>query len=198
MIDAASLPHGPAGRLLAVLLPLVVIAAAYLLIVTPLVGLYADRTSLLAGRDQLRDKLVATAAELPQLRAQLSELSTTSNAQQATLQGASDPVATASLQNRVEQMAASAGAAISSTETLPPEIRDYYRRLGLRVVLNGSFDSLVNFISALETSSIPLIVDNLQIHVVQSRAGANQTARLDAAVDVYGFRANDQPSGARP
>jgi Tfp pilus assembly protein PilO len=104
----------------------------------------------------------------------------------------------ANLQNRVGELAASAGAAVSSTETLPPEIRDYYRRIGLRIVLNGSFESLITVFSGLETSTTPLVVDNLQLHNVQSRAGSSQTARLDAAVDIYGFRINEQSNGPRP
>jgi general secretion pathway protein M len=191
MINISNLPRGLPGRLLALSLTLVVVGAAYALVVGPLLGLYADRASQLSTRELLRDKIVAAAAELPQLRARASELSATSNAQQTTLQGSSDAIAMANLQNRVGELATSAGASISSTETLPPEIRDYYRRIGLRVVLNGSFESLITFFSGLETSTTPLIVDNLQIHNVQTRAGSSQVARLDAAVDVYGFRINE-------
>lgn len=198
MMDISKLPRGLPGRVLAVSLTLFAVAAAYLLIVAPLFGLYADRASQLSTREMLRDKIVAAAAALPQLRARVSELSATSDAQQATLQGSSDPIAMANLQNRVEELATSAGAAVSSTETLPPEIRDYYRRIGLRVALNGSYESLMTFIAGLETSTTPLIVDNLQIHTIQSRAGSTQIARLDAAVDVYGFRLNEQSSGPRP
>jgi Tfp pilus assembly protein PilO len=198
MMDLSNLPRGLPGRVLALSLTLVAVAAAYLLVVAPVLGLYADRASQLSTREMLRDKIVAVAAELPQLRARASELSATSAAQQATLQGSSDPIAMANLQNRVEELATSAGAAVSSTETLPPEIRDYYRRIGLRVALNGSYESLMTFIAGLETSTTPLIVDNLQIHTIQSRAGSSQIVRLDAAVDVYGFRLNDQSSGSRP
>jgi general secretion pathway protein M len=198
MMDLSNLPRGLPGRVLALLLTLVAVAAAYLLVVAPLLGLYADRASQLSTREMLRDKIVAAAAALPQLRAQASELSATSDAQQATLQGSSDPIAMANLQNRVEELATSAGAAVSSTETLPPEIRDYYRRIGLRVAFNGSYESLMTFIAGLETSTTPLIVDNLQIHTIQTRAGSSQVARLDAAVDVYGFRLNDQSNGPRP
>jgi general secretion pathway protein M len=198
MIDLSNLPRGLPGRILALSLTIVVVAVAYLLVVAPLFGLYADRASQLSNRELLRDKIVAAAAELPQLRARASELNATSDAQQATLQGPSDAIATANLQNRLGELSTSAGASVSSTETLPPEIRDYYRRIGLRIVLNGSFESLIAVFSGLETSTTPLIVDNLQIHNVQSRAGGSQTARLDAAVDIYGFRINEQSNGPRP
>jgi Tfp pilus assembly protein PilO len=198
MIDTSNLPRGSGGRILALSLTLVVVAAAYVLVVAPLLGLHADRAALLATRELLRDKIVAAAAELPQLRAQASELSATSDAQQATLRGSSDAIAMANLQNRVGELATSAGASISGTETLPPELRDYYRRIGLRIALSGSFESLMTFFSGLETSTTPLIVDNLQIHNVQSRAGSSQISRLDAAVDVYGFRINEPSGGPRP
>jgi general secretion pathway protein M len=198
MTSSARLPGGLPGRFLALALTFVVALAAYALVVAPLLGVYSDRSLLLANRELLRDKIAAVAAELPQLRARANELSTTSDAQQTTLQGSSDPIAMANLQNRVEELATSAGASISSTETLPPEIREYYRRVGLRVVLNGSFPSLMTFLSGLETSTTPLIVDNLQIHSVQSRAGSTQVARLDAIVDVYGFRVDAKSNEPRP
>jgi general secretion pathway protein M len=198
MIDASNLPRGLPGRILALALTLATAAALYLSVAAPFLGFYADRASLLSTRELLRDKIVAAAAQLPQLRVQASELSATSDAQRATLPGSSDPIAMANLQNRVGELATSAGATISSTETVPPEIRDYYRRIGLRIVLNGSFESLIAFISGLEASTTPLVVDNLQIHNIQSRAGSSQTARLDAAVDVYGFRLNEPSSTPRP
>jgi general secretion pathway protein M len=198
MISAANLPHGLPGRFLALVLTFAVIFAAYGLVVAPLLSLYSDRSLLLANRTSLRDKIAAAAAELPQMRARANVLSGTSDVQQTTLEGSSDPVAMANLQNRVEELAAWAGASISSTETLQPEARDYYRRIGLRVVLNGSFPSLVTFFSGLETSTTPVVVDNLQLHNVQSRTGSNQVSRLDATVDVYGFRVNEQSSGTRP
>ena len=198
MTSLAKLPRGLPGRFLALALTFVVALAAYALVAAPLLGVYSDRSLLLANRELLRDKIAAVAAELPQLRARANELSTTSDAQQTTLQGSSDPIAMANLQNRVEELAASAGASISSTETLAPEIREYYRRVGLRVVLNGSFPSLMTFLSGLETSTTPLIVDNLQIHSVQSRAGSTQVARLDATVDVYGFRVDAKSNEPQP
>ena len=197
MISAANLPDGVPGRLLALALTFAVVFMAYGLVVSPLLSLYSDRSLMLANRASLRDKIVAAAAELPQVRAKANALSATSDVQPTTLEGSSDPVAMANLQNRVEELAAWAGAAISSTETLPPEARDYYRRIGLRVVLSGSFPSLVTFFSALETSATPVIMDNLQLHNIQSRVGSNPISHLDATVDVYGFRINEQSNGTR-
>jgi general secretion pathway protein M len=198
MISAANLPHGLPGRFLALALTFAVVFTAYGLVVSPLLSLYSDRSLMLANRASLRDKIVAAAAELPQVRARANALSATPDVQQTTLEGNSDPVAMANLQSRVEELAAWAGASITSTETLPAEARDYYRRIGLRVVVNGSFPSLVTFFSGLETSTTPVVVDNLQLHTVQSRAGSNQVSRLDATVDVYGFRTNEQSNGTRP
>ena len=57
------------------------------------------------------------------------------------LEGASDAIASANLQSRIEELAASAGATISSTESLPAEVRGGYRRIGLRYVLIGSYET---------------------------------------------------------
>jgi len=58
---------------------------------------------------------------LPALRARLAELQSAVAKRQITLDGASDSIAAANLQTRVEELAAAAGTTIGSTEGLRPK-----------------------------------------------------------------------------
>jgi type II secretory pathway component PulM len=178
---------------------LIALAAVYFLVVTPLMDLYAERQSVLENRRMLLPRLQVAAEELPGLRAKVSELRAAAGTRKLTLDGASDAVAAANLQSRIEELAASVGAMISSTESLPAEMRGGYRRIGLRYVLNGPYETLVKLLARLEAATPPLVVDNLHIHgVLRARRGAAATTGLDAGLDVYGYRVNENPVAAKP
>ena len=128
----------------------VALGGVYLLVVSPLLGLYAERAAVLENRRMLVPRLRAAADELPTLRARVEQLRAAAGTRKITLEGASDAIAAATLQSRIEELAASAGATIGSTESLPAEARSGYRRIGLRYVLSGSYETLVKFLAKLE------------------------------------------------
>jgi general secretion pathway protein M len=180
---------------------LIALVGVYFLVVTPLLDLYAERQSVLENRRMLLPRLKVAEQELPELRAKVSELRSAVGTRKVTLDGSSDAVAAANLQSRIEELAASVGAMISSTESLPPEMRGGYRRIGLRYVLNGPYETLAKLLARLEAATPPLVVDNLHIHgrLRPARRGeAAATAGLDAGLDVYGYRANENPVTAKP
>jgi hypothetical protein len=114
------------------------------------------------------------------------------------LEGASDAIASATLQTRIEELAASVGATIGSTESLPAEVRGGYRRIGLRYALSGPYETLVKLLAKLETATPPLVIDNLAVHGVLRRPGTAAVSTLDAGLDVYGFRSNENLVAAKP
>lgn len=173
---------------MALSLLLAALGGVYLLVVSPLLGLYAERAAVLEDRRMLVPRLRAAADELPALRARVEQLRAAAGTRKITLEGASDPIAAATLQSRIEELAVSAGATIGSTESLPAEARSGYRRIGLRYVLSGSYETLVKFLAKLESATPPLIIDNLHIHGVLRRPGTPAAAGLDAGLDVYAYR----------
>ena len=183
---------------MALLLALVVLGGVYLLAVAPLLDLYAGRQAVVENRRMLVPRLRAAAEELPALRARVGELRATASGRKLTLEGASDAIASASLQSRIEELAVSVGATIGSTESLPAEVRGGYRRVGLRYVLSGPYETLVKFLAKLEAATPPLVIDNLHIHGVLRRPGTPVASGLDAGLDVYGFRSNENPAAAKP
>jgi hypothetical protein len=183
---------------LALSLVLVALGGVYLLAVVPLVDLYAQRAAVLENRRALIPRLKAAAEELPALRARVEQLRAAAGTRKVTIEGASDAIAAATLQSRIEELAASVGATIGSTESLPAEARSGYRRIGLRYVLSGPFETLAKFLAKLETATPPLVIDNLHIHGVLRRPGAPAAAGLDAGLDVYGYRGSENSVAAKP
>lgn len=176
----------------------VAVGAVYLLAVAPLLDLYAQRAAVLENRRMLLPRLKAAAEELPGLRARVEQLRAAAGTRKVTLEGASDAIAAAALQSRIEELAASVGATIGSTESLPAEARAGYRRIGLRYVLSGPYETLVKFLAKLDSATPPLVIDNLHLHGVLRRPGTPAAGGLDAGLDVYGYRDSDKSVSAKP
>jgi Tfp pilus assembly protein PilO len=186
------MPTGRRGRALALALAIVVLAGLYLIVAAPLLALFTERQEMIEARHVLLPRLQAAAAELPALRARIARLRAEQQRQQLTLDGATDAIASANLESRLDALARSVGVTIGSTESLPAEPRGPYRRIGLRLVLTGRYETLVNLLAKLETARPPLVVDNLQLHGPLARPGMETAATLDAGLDVYGFRGSDK------
>ena len=100
---------------------LLVLGSLYFLAVAPLVELYQQRAASLEDGRMLLPRLQAVAARLPALRARAAELRAAARTRKVTLDGASDAIASANLESRIEGFASSIGATIGSTESLPAE-----------------------------------------------------------------------------
>ena len=195
---SASLPTGYQGRLLALLLLLATLGGVYLLVAVPILDFYAARAAVIENRRMLVPRLKAAADELPGLRARVADLRATAGTHKVTLEGSSDAIASANLQSHIEELATSAGVTIGSTESLPVEVRGGYRRIGLRYTLSGPYETLVKFLARLEAATPPLVIENLHIHGVLRRPGTPAASALDAGLDVFGFRDNDNTVATKP
>jgi len=197
-MSLAALPTGRQGQLLASALLLAALGAIYLFAAAPLLELYAERAAAVENARLLVPRLKTTADELPGLRARAAELRATASTHKVTLDGSSDAIASANLQSHIAELGASAGVTIASTESLPAEMRGGYRRIGLRYALSGPYETLVKFLARLDAATPPLVVDNLSIHGVMRRPDAPAASALDAGLDVYGFRNNENLVAAKP
>jgi general secretion pathway protein M len=177
---------------------LLALGGIYLLVAAPLIELYAERAVALENRRMLLPRLQAAADELPALRARVEQLRAAAGTRKITLEGASDAIAAATLQSRIEELASSVGATIGSTESLPADARSGYRRIGLRYVMSGQYETLVKFLAKLEAATPPLVIDNLHIHGVLRRPGTPAASGLDAGLDVYGYRDGEKSVAAKP
>jgi general secretion pathway protein M len=185
---AIALPEGPRGRALALAMTAVAVAVVWLAAVQPLIDAYSDRADQLQRRRALLARMADLAAMLPQLQRDAKVLSADRTPTNATLEGATDALAGAALQGLVEGMATSAGGHLSSTEALPAEQVGAYRRVALRVTLDGSWNVLVHTLQAVERAVPRMFIDDLQIHA-QPVAEKVEEPPLDISFTVLAFRA---------
>ncbi|MBV8777902.1 MAG: hypothetical protein JO258_11965 [Alphaproteobacteria bacterium] len=168
---------------------LLVRGVVYLAAATPLVALYESRQEALDGRRVLAAKLTAAAERMPGLRERASQLRASSGENRVVLEGASDALAAAGLQSRLEEMASATGATIASSESLPSEPREGFRRVGIRLAVSGRYDSLLHFFAALESAAPPLVVDNARLSGGLAAVTAGGAAPLTASLEIAGLRA---------
>jgi general secretion pathway protein M len=195
MVD---LPVGQAGRLLALALLIAVLAILYVVVAAPVLDIYNEREVILGNHRLLEPRLQAAAAEVPRLQARLAELREAAGTRQFAIEGTNDAIASAGMQNRIDEMAAAAGVTIASIEGLPSEPQGLYRRIGLRVEARGTYDSIVRLLGAIEKASTPLVLDNLQIHGAVQLLGASAPTQLRTGFEVYGVRNEQTPAVTKP
>ena len=192
-----ALPTGPRGRLLALGLAGVLAASAWIGVVAPLLSWHAERAETLASRRLLADRMEAVAETLPELRSASAAGAAYGPAPRALLEGASDAVAGAALQSQLQDMAAQAGASLTSAELLPAEAAGAYRRVGLRLAVNGSWPTLVTLLQAIEQASPRMLVDDLQMQPAPSLS-VGAARPLDASLVVLAFRTGEERPATLP
>jgi len=182
-----TLPTGRPGQALALALLGLVLVMAWFAVVAPLLDWHAERAVALDGRAALARRMAQVAATLPDLR-RATSTAPTGPAVLALIEGGSDAVAGAALVQAMQDMAGRAGAALSSTETLPAEAAGAYRRVGVRVALSATWPVLVELLRAVNQASPQLLVDDLQLRGMRQYGVAGEPP-LDASFVAIGFRA---------
>jgi general secretion pathway protein M len=189
-----TLPDGRRGRMLAVALAGAVAAALWLGIASPLIAWHSHRADLIARRHALARHMAAVAARLPDLQREAAAATAGGPPALALLDGAADPIAGATLQGLVQDMADKSGVSVTSTEMLPAEQVGGYRRIGLRVsVYAPHWPTIVRLLQAIEQAMPRMLVDDLQIHGLSVRLQGDG-APVDASFTVFAFRAAAAPS----
>ena len=189
------LPEGVRGRVLAVLLLLLVIAAAWVAVASPLLDWQADRADHLAIRATLARRMEQIAAELPELK-RLDAAAPTGAAPVRVLEGATDALAGATLQQAVQDVAGKTGASLSSTEALPVEQLGRYRRIAVRVALSAPWPVFVRFLDSIIGGSPRMLVNDLQVQGRRSILLQAGDGPLTGSMVVFGFRLGTAPGGA--
>jgi general secretion pathway protein M len=190
-----ALPEGRRGRVLALGVTLLLLALAWFGAVQPLIDVYAAGDVALRQRRELAGRMADLAGTLGALRQQAATLATAGPPTTATLTGATDAIAAASLQSLVESMTGTAGAHLTSAEALPAEQLGAYRRVALRVSVDAKWATLVGLLQAIGRATPRMFVDELQLHA-QPTGDKVPEQPLDIAFTVLAFRAATSAGGA--
>jgi len=189
---ADTLPTGRRGQIVALGVTIVAVMALWLIIISPLIGFYADRADRLEKQQAVLTRMERLVAQRQALMEQAAGLGDAGPSKGNLLDGSSIPVATAALQGMVQDIAGTSGATLASVESLPGETGNGYRRVGVKLSLSASWPVLIHFLQALQESDTPMAIDDLQIH-----SGSETPKTPDQQVFEAGF-AVYAPATAQP
>lgn len=196
---AVNLPDGRGGQTLAAALTLAVLAGVWFAVAAPLLDWHAQRAESVAQRGTVARRMAEVADTLPDLQRRGSVQAATAPAA-SLIGGETDAIAAADLQQRVQEMATRAGAALSSTEVLSAVQLGGYRRIGLRVSTVATWATLVQMLQSIGQAAPRMLVDDLQLRG-QRLVAPLPDPPLDASFTVLAFRAAlpaVAPPAARP
>jgi len=189
------------GRLLALVILGGLCAFLWLAAVQPLLGLFTGYRETVAQAEDQLPRLRGLAAMAPALEAELARIERDPSARTRQLSGGGDSLAAADLQNRLGKIAAANGIVLRSTQILPPQEEEGFRRIAVRVALEGGTPALLKILHGLETAPTLLFVNNLEIRArsggrVRRNPAGNATPPQDLLMvrfDLAGYIAEKQP-----
>jgi hypothetical protein len=181
----------PFQRALALALLVAVVAAAYYAIAQPLIDTYAtDRAAIVERRDVLL-RYQRAAQELPARQQELAALNQAQAKADGFLEGASDTLIAAQIQNRVKALANAAKTELKSSQALPAETAGKLKRIAVRSQISTTTAGLLAIVHDLEAQSPSLFLDNVTLQArpvtLRDRRDAGSGEAIDVQFDVYGY-----------
>jgi general secretion pathway protein M len=192
----SGLPTGTRGRLLALGLTFSVLASLWLAVANPLIGWYGERAEALELRRSLERRMADLAAGLPRLREQAAAAAGRGATSAQLLEGATDAIAAARLQELLQDMARQAGTNLNRVETVAAEPRGVYTRVGLRLAVAGPWPSLVRLLRSIDEATPRMLVDELQLRGTGNRPGSEH-GQVEANFIVFAFRAAESKANPK-
>jgi hypothetical protein len=182
-----TLPTGRLGQALAMGLTLLVLAALWLGVALPLLDWHAERAQAMEQRAALVGRMEALIATRAALAEQAKAVVAAGAGETALLEGDSDSVASATLQELLQARFMQAGVQLNSVETLPGDESGAYRRVRLRISFNASWPVLMALLKDFEVARPSLLIDELSVQPALHRI-STAPGTFDVACSVFGFR----------
>jgi general secretion pathway protein M len=183
---AFGLPSGPRGRVLAVLFLVLAASLAWFGAIAPLRDFYAGRAETLQLQALQARRMASLAAAVPALT-RLAQAQSARTVPIPALQGATDGVAAAALQQKLNDFAAAAGLHIASAETLPAEAAGGWHAISVRLSISGSWAGLTRLLLTIAQSETPMVADDLQLRG-PSTFSKDQDSPIEAGFTVTAWR----------
>ncbi|GBR02842.1 general secretion pathway protein M [Gluconacetobacter liquefaciens NRIC 0522] len=185
---ARTLPEGRWGQALALGMLGLALGLAWLLVLDPVWNLYADRVQRLDLQRATLTRMERLASALPALR---QTTATSSPNPSQLIDGTTDAIASANLQDILQTIATTTETEITSVENVPSAAAGRYRRIGLHVVVTAPFPTLIRLLTRLEQSTPAIVIDGLHLRSAEDTNSAS--APLDCDMILHAFRRTDAP-----
>lgn len=186
-----NLPEGRQGQWSAFALLCLAVLLFWMCLPGPLLRIYIDRAHHIEMQEQTVERMRHLKDILPHLRDTASRLPEGRN---QLIDGASDAIASAKLQDRLQQIAQSNGTEFASSETLATTQEKQFRRIGLHVTFSAPYASLVHFLTAIETASPTMVIDGLHLHAAEAESTSPDIVTCEITILAY-RRTSGKPSG---
>ena len=177
-------------QIVALGLALLCVAVLWRFAVDPLRGSLSDLEREISEAEQaltVHRRVIDT--EMP-LRERLDGLQGKASSATQILSGGSAELAAAELQRRVLETVESQGGTVETTEILPSQATEFFRKVSVRITLTTDLATLQGMIYALETAHPLLFIGSLDVR--RRNPGTTRTIRVAAAelqlrMDVYAY-----------
>lgn len=184
------------SRTLAVVLLLGAIGGIWSLLIEPVMTKYRLSAESMVQSRALIERYLRIAKVRAPLEKQMAALKRRGPSTGGYLEGASDTLAAAKLQNRVKGVVATSGGEIKSSQILPPRDDGSHRAINIRVQLSADIVSLQAIFHALESENTILFLDNIDVRRKRTRRRRNKSVddgRLTVRFDVSGYVRREGP-----
>jgi general secretion pathway protein M len=186
-------PGSLLSRVLALTLLCTALGGAYVLVLAPVVELYRTTDDAIEIAEILLQRHRALAAQRSELSARLNEEKERAATIAGYLEGPSDALAAAQLQDRVKGVVEAAGGELRSTQILPAQAVDVSpgtRRATLLVQMVVAIDGLAEILYDLESDQPYILIDELAVRSQRVRRGdrgPDAAPLLDVSLHLSGF-----------
>ena len=187
-------PGSLLSRTLAVVLLGVALLGGWRLVAAPLLAAHQENERGIEDAQALLQRYRALAEQRPALAERLAEQEERAAAAAGYLEGPSDALAAAQLQDRVKSVVESAGGELRTTQILPAEtLEDQlgFRRTTIRVQIVVGIEGLAATLYELETGLPYLLIDDITVRqerVRRRRRGEDaQEPVLDVSLELFGY-----------
>ncbi len=185
-------------RILAVLLLLLALAAVVRVLVVPIWSTYLGNRDAIAQSEDNIVRYSRLSTQIGALQSAVGELEQADNLDPYVLVQESEPLAAAALQARMKSVVTSSGGTLTSTQVLPTETEQGFKRVIVNVRMGVSTDALQRVLYELENSLPYLLADDIVIvsRRARKRRRTTQTADLlDVRFNLYGYmRDTEEPA----
>ncbi len=189
-----TLPTGRRGQTLALAMALLAIFSVWAGVIAPIWHWYDDRVEELRRQQSIERRMASLVNTLPSLEHEAALLSGTEGADggdagapTGLLPGATDALAAAWLQQRIDELAGKAGVRVGSEEILPGQTEGDLRSIAVRLTVTGSYRSVVDLLAALAGSDVPIVVDELVMRGLPASPQAGEPP-MDISMTVISHR----------
>ncbi len=177
------------SRLLALALLAAAALGAWAGVVEPVKLRFAEHDRTIEQSRDLLSRHMRIALERQQLEAQLTALRETQSTVGRLIEGDSVELAAAGVQNRLKALTEANDAELKSTQILPAEDGETFRKVAVRVTMMADTEAAQAVFHALETATPYLFLDRLDLRGPKwrSRRKNKNQGILQVRFDVFGY-----------